>query len=334
MCRAPLLNIHQQPCGDLPVAKFGERGAEGVEKRSVEESKSTSDGTSDIISKGTDFLSSSGESSGEDFVANLSRGRSRNAAAFASSGGFPDPDVSVKDSHTVSSSSRKLAKPHRVRLGVHAKVGGIPDGNRRGTSQSLPRMSLLTNLDASTAATALQRGRYEHPLQRAHTPSFDDDPFDSHAFERVTRSSAPIRRTRLRSSNSVTRSMSSVTARPGQLLKRTQSERTSSLCRGAGVRGVEDANQGEQSQISDPPELVFGVGDEDAVSRSRGLDANGGAGSGAADGRLPPALQCLRDVELSYDFSDSGTLQMHGFVLKPDGMKSVPTLTPTLRGVI
>lgn len=279
-------------------------------------------------------MSSSGESSDEDFGANLSSGRSRNAAAFASSRGILDPGASVKDSGSshMGSSSRRLTKPRRVSLRVHAKVRGIPDGNRRGTSQPLPRM--MTNLNASTAATARQRGGFEHSLLRARSPSVDVDPLDSHAFERVTRSSAPIRRTRLHSSKSATRSMSLVPARPISLLERNQSERTSSLRRGAGFRGDENANQCEQGVIPDSPELVFGLGDADTASQSRGLDANGGAGSGEADGRLPPELQCLRDLEPSYDFSDSGTLQMHGFVLKPDGMKSVPTLTPTLRGVI
>lgn len=329
-----ILNILQQPCRDLGVAKFGERGAEGVDRASVKESKSASDGTPDVISKEVGFASSSGESSDEDFAANLSSGRSGNAAAFASSGGILDPGASAKDSgrsHTGSSSRRRLTKSRRVSLSVHAKVRGIADGNRRGTSQPLPR---IMNLDASTAATARQRGRYDHPLQRARSPRIDIDPVDSHAFERVARSSASIRRTRLRSSNSATRSMSLVPARPGSLLERTQSERTSSLRRGAEFRGAEDANQCEQSVIPDPPEFVFRLGDADTASRSRGLDANEGAGSGAADGRLPPELQCLRDLEPSYDFSDSGTLQMHGFVLKPDGMKSVPTLTPILRGVI
>lgn len=63
-----------------------------------------------------------------------------------------------------------------------------------------------------------------------------------------------------------------------------------------------------------------------------GEGAEGAAGGGGGgDGLVGLSLELGTlqeqpfDVLQSYDLSDGGTLQMHGFVLKPDGMKLTPT---------
>ena len=100
--------------------------------------------------------------------------------------------------------------------------------------------------------------------------------------------------------------------------------------------------QGEQNKVQHPSATASGFGNANEEPLTRGLDGKGCDGNdasagGAADGGLPPELSILQEqsfgeMKPSYDFSDGGTLQMHGFVLGPDGMKSTPTLTPRLTG--
>lgn len=64
------------------------------------------------------------------------------------------------------------------------------------------------------------------------------------------------------------------------------------------------------------------------------LPVNSGScgGSGIAGLSLELSIPVQTAVEQSYEFSESGRLEIEGFVLNQDGMKSTPTPTPNRRG--
>lgn len=100
---------------------------------------------------------------------------------------------------------------------------------------------------------------------------------------------------------------------------------------------VSEDNIGHRKEINS--ESPVGSGDVEEWGMPSTRPDKSGIGGDDCTGGLSLELSILQEqtfgeMEQSYDFSESGTLQMHGFVLKPDGMKSTPAANSACKPVL
>lgn len=98
------------------------------------------------------------------------------------------------------------------------------------------------------------------------------------------------------------------------------------------VSAVEDGPSGARSVAKDPAPAPTEVPEEMDLSWNAGNPGGGEHYSSGGIGSVGPSLELsipMRSpLEQSYEFTESGTLEIDGFVLNQNGMKSTPISTP------